>query len=582
MEYLHNNLTKSMVNENTNNYILKVNSRDRNIIQEPNPFDFKIKFNKTPEKFTTYYEKGYFGSGNKWKNNDSAPQNTWNDTSYYYNKTFKVSNGAVIEDPIEEIKDINITEIVAPRYIPDDKIGYQINSVEVMSNPIDISGIYLRGIDNTKIKYIIDEYTYNGALREYRFFEIQDIYSKRFFLFSQDDMLNLAGDLKKNYYLFNDYYTDTLCLNNQIYKIYDISNGYIRLTKGVSETVKLDFLKSDLRLAKYYQDSIWYQKNAVTSNLNFGNEYIKIDESGESLITSELVKDSVIEVIAEDATSLKKKYHYFKISSVNHCINLQNELSFTNVKFNNSNKTITLDKLKSSEMSILMNLQNIKHIDVTSVANGGCKDVINIEAIGDCKIIITVSNTLTTITEDATMIFKKELFKTFPYVNLTDSEYKELQTFLTDPINTEIKNTVVIQGNWIYNNKAVPSGTNNYYLAHIKQGVKDLLNEKLFYLSLEPIVPSKNLITNGELNNVIGTFYPSTQSKNYIFLNGQNRQRFTHRNLQNLRDLKFKLYYMNGTLVGETLKNYSLDFLERDCKQTNITFLIDQVDRHLS
>ena len=70
--------------------------------------------------------------------------------------------------------------------------------------------------------------------------------------------------------------------------------------------------------------------------------------------------------------------------------------------------------------------------------------------------------------------------------------------------------------------------------------------------------------------------------KNYVFLSGQNRQQYTHRNLQNLRELNFKLYFMDGTPVGETLKNYSLDYLELDCKQTNITFLIDQVDRHMS
>ena len=46
MEFRQNNLTKSSFNENTNNYILKVNSKDRNIIKEPNPFNFKIKFNQ--------------------------------------------------------------------------------------------------------------------------------------------------------------------------------------------------------------------------------------------------------------------------------------------------------------------------------------------------------------------------------------------------------------------------------------------------------------------------------------------------------------------------------------------------------
>ena len=70
MDYLPNQLSKNVIAEGSNNYILKVNSRDRNILVEPNPFDFKIRFNRVDTKYTTYYEKGYFGSGNKWISND--------------------------------------------------------------------------------------------------------------------------------------------------------------------------------------------------------------------------------------------------------------------------------------------------------------------------------------------------------------------------------------------------------------------------------------------------------------------------------------------------------------------------------
>ena len=39
---------------------------------------------------------------------------------------------------------------------------------------------------------------------------------------------------------------------------------------------------------------------------------------------------------------------------------------------------------------------------------------------------------------------------------------------------------------------------------------------------------------------------------------------------------------MDGTQVGESLKNYSLDYLSLDCKQSNITFVIEQVDEYTS
>ena len=43
--------------------------------------------------------------------------------------------------------------MLAPRYLPDDKIGYEIYNLEATSNPIDNSGIFLKGIDNTSTFY---------------------------------------------------------------------------------------------------------------------------------------------------------------------------------------------------------------------------------------------------------------------------------------------------------------------------------------------------------------------------------------------------------------------------------------------
>ena len=588
MEFRQNNLTKSSFNENTNNYILKVNSRDRNIIKEPNPFNFKIKFNQTTEKYTTYFEKGYFGSGGKWIENNSGPQTTWNNTnntSAYYNKTFNVNNGAVIEDSLEDIKDINVTEIVAPRYIPDTHIGYKIDYLEAMSNPVDPSGIFLRGYDNTVVKYIEDV----AGGNTYKFFKIIDNDSKIFYLFNETDLSNgVHADIKKNYYLYNDYYTDTLSLNNTLYKIRDISNGYIKLATGDNTPAQMNFLKTEVRLAKYYSDTIWYQPNDISDNIkiNASNEvgYIKIDQSGESLLTVDFVKGSIIEIGEKSNLSDNYKYHYLEITSVDHLMYIESQFSYNNVTFVSSTKKIIIDKLTRTQVEKLVSLENIKHLDITSTAsNNNCLTINKIQQIGSCKIEITVSENVTDETPNTTTIlFKKAFIKTYPLVNFTDSEHAEIKTFLSDSNQTDVTNTVVMKGKWIYNGKPTGGSSKFYSLTHLKHGIKDLLNEKLFYLSLEPIVPSRNLITNGKLNNVIGTFYPSTQSKNYIFLTGHNRQRYTHRNSQNIKELNFKLYYMNGTQVGTTFQQYGLDYLERDCKQTNLTFLIEQVDRHFS
>ena len=96
------------------------------------------------------------------------------------------------------------------------------------------------------------------------------------------------------------------------------------------------------------------------------------------------------------------------------------------------------------------------------------------------------------------------------------------------------------------------------------------------------------LIKDDFINQLTAFIYQyssgSKVSKPYEYLNEytEEKEYFDIHYLQNIRDLHFKLYYMDGTQVGTTFENYGLDYLERDCKQTNLTFLIDQVDRHFS
>ena len=175
-------------------------------------------------------------------------------------------------------------------------------------------------------------------------------------------------------------------------------------------------------------------------------------------------------------------------------------------------------------------------------------------------------------------IIKTE-YKNYTNNTFTDSEIQTINT----GINSTPLVTVTTQfiGTWLNNTypPIINDGTVNKII-HLKEGMRDLLNDKQFYLSLEPFTPSKNLITNGKLNNVIGTLYPSTQSRNYIYLTGKNvGQRFSHRNLQNIKDLSFKLYHKDGTLVGTNFENYTLNYLEKECRQTMITFSIETVDR---
>jgi hypothetical protein len=308
------------------------------------------------------------------------------------------------------------------------------------------------------------------------------------------------------------------------------------------------------------------------------------DQSAEPLITYDFVKDSIIKMRSLQSGNEYGDfdYNYFKISSVNYEIQLTNELQFDNVSFTSSNNTITINDILKKNINLLKLLENIRTITVSSTtSNNGSFTIKKITSVSEDSLVI-ITNGLLPLTDEITSAnfsFEKKIYKTYPKNSLTKGEYEELQTYLLDTDQTIIDEKVIFNGVWVYNDITPSHSNTKYSFYHLKPGIIDLLTKKLFYVSLDPITPAKSLITNNKLNNVIGVFYPSSHSRHYIFLSGKNGQRYTSRNLQNLRDLNFKLLYMDGTQVGSNLKNYSLDYLEAECKQTNITFSVNHHDR---
>jgi hypothetical protein len=94
-------------NKNFNNlrYVLKINSKDRNYIKEPNPFNFNIKFNKITSY--TYIDS----NGEKQKVN---------------------IDGIAIDSIFENVKKISVEEICLPPIIETDIIGRLFNQVSLV------------------------------------------------------------------------------------------------------------------------------------------------------------------------------------------------------------------------------------------------------------------------------------------------------------------------------------------------------------------------------------------------------------------------------------------------------------------
>jgi hypothetical protein len=155
-------------------------------------------------------------------------------------------------------------------------------------------------------------------------------------------------------------------------------------------------------------------------------------------------------------------------------------------------------------------------------------------------------------------IFERKLFKV-----------SSITSFLTNPSNNDtIENTTVkIEGIWVdgypldYNN--TPLYYNNNKVIRLNQfnyGVRDLFEEKVFYLNLNPFTPSKNVSTDSTVNDSFGVLYPSTpnSTKDYLYLKGDASESYSNVNLQkSVNKIQFSLMDSNNKLIGNMYKNFN-------------------------
>ena len=154
-------------------------------------------------------------------------------------------------------------------------------------------------------------------------------------------------------------------------------------------------------------------------------------------------------------------------------------------------------------------------------------------------------------------IFERKLFKV-----------SSIKSYLTNPNddNTVENTTVHITGVWVdgYPSDYIsPSLFYNFSkiirLNQFNYGVRDLFEEKVFYLNLSPFVPSKNVSTDFTVNDSFGVLYPSTpnSTKDYLYLKGDASESYANVNLQkSVNKMQFSLTDSNNELIGSIYKNH--------------------------
>jgi hypothetical protein len=161
-------------------------------------------------------------------------------------------------------------------------------------------------------------------------------------------------------------------------------------------------------------------------------------------------------------------------------------------------------------------------------------------------------------------------------VNESDKSYVDRKLFkitniIVDLINKnlpqEVNNTIIkFAGIWTdgYPNNYVPGRLLNVLnpgtslrLSQFNFGIRDLLDDKIFYLSMLPFVPNRLVATEQEINDTFGVFFPSTQSKDYLYLRGDAFENYSYSNLQTTNNkIKFTLLDSNYEQVGTVYSKY--------------------------
>lgn len=304
--------------------------------------------------------------------------------------------------------------------------------------------------------------------------------------------------------------------------------------------------------------------------ININNTVIPIIDS--------LGNETKIEVVELVDISLKKLYlvalQYNNPYYTTKYINIKAELfSYLNINgtiypINNINgNIISLDNTTNYPLPIYTNqrlivadfYKNVLMVDTNGTKIGFNETTINIIGgnILNFQYLFKDQFLEYQINTSVQNIFERKLFKV---ANVIKQQYNPS---LPDTIENNI---IIITGIWIggipstYNYTPIFFDTINTIRLNIfNYGIKDLFEERMFYLNLSPFVPSRSVSTDINTNNTFGVLYPSTpnSTKDYLYLKGDAIETYTNINLQTTNNkIEFSLMDSNNNLIGNIYNKF--------------------------
>jgi len=414
----------------TNVYTLKINSKNRNVKLEPNPFNFHISFNQIHD--------------------ESNPK-------------------AVISSKFDNIKRIQLSQILMPRYIPRDYMGEPFNGITLLYNsPSSVTLSYYPGININNTMFKLQSTSSSTAIYT-EILELVDLSCKK---------ISLVAEIYNNPYnlgTFVNYKTAVysyLNINDNIYRILSISGNIINFNTTNNNYPPLPInLNNRLIIGDFYKNVTFM--DTILNQIGVTSNTIRINKSN-ILNYQYLFQNQFLEYQVIDSSNNIIEQLLFKIINIS-----PNILSYN----------ITTDTT-----------------------------------------LIDVSNTFIIITGIWIEGLPNALNNGRQWPNGGDGIF-------------------YIDSN-IYPNSSVVIVQFNY-------GVRDLLDEKIFYLNLDPYIPTKDVSTDVSVNNSFGVLFPSTQSKDYLYLKGEALESYTNSNLQKTSNkINFSLLDSNGQLLGNIYNKF--------------------------
>jgi hypothetical protein len=144
----------------------------------------------------------------------------------------------------------------------------------------------------------------------------------------------------------------------------------------------------------------------------------------------------------------------------------------------------------------------------------------------------------------------------------------------------QVGSNVKITGTFLKTNNTI---SGNVIFQLFGFGMKDLIDERIFYLELDPFVPVKASATDNQLDKMFGVLFPSTQSKEWLYLSGEPKECFLPRDLRKLDKITIRIFDSNGIALNDTYKNKPGLLNENYFRNlyTTVVIKVDEVDKSL-